>query len=138
MEKLSILIILFKAHNNLQKQVKKSLAGTDLSVNEFTVMEALYSKGKLNPGQISTAILIPNSSLTYVLDKLEEKNYIQREYSDLDKRSNDIYLTELGKSIFEEIYQKHVSHMKPIFNVLSKDEQQTLETLLKKVGKQAN
>ena len=135
--KLKTLIILFKAHQSLTKNVKLSLQDTALTVNEFTVMEALYSKESLYPNQLIDKILIPNSSLTYVLDILEKKDYIIRQKDVNDGRRQQIRLTETGKKIFVDVYQKHYQHMQEIFQVLTAKEESRLQELLKKLGKKA-
>ncbi len=135
--KLKTLIILFKAHQSLTKNVKLSLQDTALTVNEFTVMEALYSKESLYPNQLIDKILIPNSSLTYVLDILEKKDYIIRQKDVNDGRRQQIRLTETGKKVFVDVYQKHYQHMQEIFQVLTAKEESRLQELLKKLGKKA-
>ena len=134
---LKSLIILFKAYNSVEKNVKHSLAHTDINVNEFTAMEALFVKGSLTTQELIDTVLIPNSSMTYVLDILSKKNYITKEKKEKDKRIQIIALTELGKKVFEEIYEKHYSYMHSIFSVLSEEEEVQLQDLLKKLGKKS-
>ncbi len=71
-QKLNTLIVLFKAHQSIQNNVKLSLVDTELTLNEFTVMEALYTKKELSTQQLIDSVLIPNSSMTYVLELLKK------------------------------------------------------------------
>lgn len=135
--KLKSLIVLFKAHQSLINNVKLSLQNTELSVNEFTVMEALATKKELSTQQVIDLILIPNSSLTYILDILEEKNYINRLKDKNDRRRQLLSLTPLGLEIFTSIYEKHFKHMQSIFQVLSPQQHLQLQELLKTLGKKA-
>ncbi len=135
--KLNTLIVLFKAYQSLNKNVKDSLSDTKLSVNEFTVMEALYTKKELSTQEIIDKILIPNSSLTYVLDTLQKRNFIERVRDKQDKRRQLITLTQAGSDLFKDIYQQHYSHMREIFDELTIDQEQQLQDLLKIVGKKA-
>lgn len=135
--KLKSLIVLFKAHQSLINNVKLSLQNTELSVNEFTVMEALATKKELSTQQVIDLILIPNSSLTYILDILEEKNYINRLKDKNDRRRQLLSLTPLGLEIFTSIYEKHFNHMQSIFQVLSPQQHLQLQELLKTLGKKA-
>ena len=75
---LKSLIIIFKAYASLEKAVKTSLKSTNINVNEFTAMEALYVKGSLKTQELIDTVLIPNSSMTYVLEILESKKYIKK------------------------------------------------------------
>lgn len=136
-KKLNSLIVLFKAHQSLAKNVKSSLIETELTVNEFTVMEALYTKKELSTQELIDKILIPNSSMTYVLDILEKRELINRLKDPKDKRRQLISLTDEGESLFKEVYEQHYQHMQSIFSVLSDQENQELQRLLKIVGKKA-
>lgn len=136
-DKLKSLIVLFKAHQSLEKNIKISLKDTEFSVNEFTVMEALYTKRELYTHEIIASILIPNSSITYVLDALEKKGILNRKKDPSDKRKQILSLTDKGREIFIKIYEMHYDHMKSIFSVLDQDEEEELIRLLKKLGKKA-
>lgn len=134
---LKSLIIIFKAYQSLSNSVKQSLLGTGINVNEFTAMEALYVKGALTTQQLIDTILIPNSSMTYVLELLNKKEYIQRKEKTDDRRVQIISLTKKGTALFEEIYKTHYEHIRSVFDVLCSDEEAQLQDLLKKVGKKA-
>lgn len=134
-QKLKTLIILFKAQETVERSVKKSLECSNLTVNEFAAMEALYTKHCLTTQELIDAVLIPNSSMTYVLDTLKAKGYIQRIRKPEDKRIQSISLTESGNKVFEDVYQHHYEYMKEIFEVLDPEEEVQLQELLKKLGK---
>lgn len=138
MEKdLKTFVILFKTHTNLIRHVKKSLEDTQLSVNEFTCMEALLNKGSLSAQALIDLVLIPNSSMTYVLDTLSKKELILREKDPADRRVQRISLTDKGEKVISEIYDIHHAHMREIFDVLSPDEEKRLQELLKTLGRHA-
>lgn len=134
---LKSLVVLFKAYQSLSSSVKHSLVGTGINVNEFTAMEALYVKGSLSTQQLIDTILIPNSSMTYVLEQLNKKEYIKRKEKEEDRRVQIISLTQKGVILFEEIYESHFKYIRSIFDVLSANEEAVLQDLLKKVGKKA-
>lgn len=135
--KIKPVIVLFKAAQSLINNVKVSLKDSVLTVNEFVVMEALYTKGELVTQEVADKILIPNSSLTYVLDVLEKKKYIVRERDSKDRRRQILSLSKQGEEIFSEVYKDHYEYMNDIFDVLTQEEQDQLVTLLKKVGLRA-
>lgn len=134
---LKSLIVLFKAHASVVKHVKQSLVPTNLSVNEFTALEALYFAGSLSAQELIDKVLIPNSSMTYVLMSLASKSLITRERDPMDRRILRSRLTEQGEKEFEAIYRAHYDHMRNVFDVLTEEEEQQLRELLKKLGKHA-
>lgn len=138
MEKgLKSLIILFKAQISLANSVKKSLENTGLNLNEFVAMEALYTKERLTTQQLVDSVLIPNSSMTYVLDILMEKSYVKREQCTTDRRIKYVSLTEKGKTYFESVYKKHYEYIRDILDVLDEEEEKQMNESLKKIGKKA-
>ena len=134
---LKSLIIIFKAYHNIERNIKKSLIDTDINVNEFAAMEALYEKNKLSTQELIDTVLIPNSSMTYVLEILYKKGYIERNKKESDRRIQVINLSKKGIMTFENIYKKHFDYMRNIFNVLDNEEEVQLQLLLKKLGKKA-
>ncbi len=134
---LKTLVVLFKTHAGILRHVKRSLEETSLSVNEFTAMEALHNKGSLSAQGLIDLVLIPNSSMTYVLDTLSKKGLVTREKDPRDRRVQCISLTDQGEEVIREIYAIHYAHMREIFDVLSPEEEHALQELLKKLGKHA-
>lgn len=132
---LKTLVVLFKTKQNMDKHIKISLKGTELTVNEFIGLEALYSKKQLQVNELSKYLIIPNSSLTYVLDTLEKKGYVFRCAHEKDRRIQSITLTEKGEEVFLKTYKVHYEYMVGLFDVLTKEENLTLQNLLKKLGK---
>ena len=137
MNDLKSLIILFKTYHSVERNVKQSLTGAGVNVSEFAAMEALYVKGEMTTQKLIDTVLIPNSSMTYVLEILNKKEYITRIKKVSDKRIQLLSLTDKGKIFFETIYEDHLSQMRTLFDVLSIEEELQLQDLLKKLGKKA-
>ena len=133
---LKTLTILMRAHDTLTSKIRDDVKNYDLNVTEFGAMEALYHKGNLSVQQIVDKILIPNSSMSYVLSSLKKKGYAKQVQCEKDKRKYYISLTKKGNDTFECMYEAHKKTMREQLDVLSPDEEETLQTLLKKIGKQ--
>src|SRR5690606_40391428 len=69
-----------------------------LNLTEFGVLELLYHKGPQPIQVIGKKVLLASSSITYVIDKLEEKELIVRESCPRDRRVIHVRLTEDRKS----------------------------------------
>ncbi|PKK86648.1 MAG: MarR family transcriptional regulator, partial [Tenericutes bacterium HGW-Tenericutes-8] len=102
--------------------------------SEFGALEALYHKGKLTVQQITEKVLIANSSMTYVLDNLVKRGLITRTKDEIDRRIYVVDLTTEGKAFMDDIYPKHHQNMTSVLSCLSKEEEKTLQLLLKKIG----
>ncbi len=98
------------------------------------MLEVLFHKKELTVQSVCEKTLMPNSSMTYVLDKLAKRAYISRKQDDKDKRIYSIALTQKGLELAYDIFPKHYQAMKSIFDVLTQEEQLMMQTLLKKIG----
>ncbi|MGE7665654.1 MarR family winged helix-turn-helix transcriptional regulator [Ureibacillus composti] len=137
-EKLKAFTVLLRSAQSVQDATKKDIAKYNLNQTEFAVLELLYHKGDQPIQVIGKKILIASSSITYVVDKLEEKNYVTRRACPTDRRVTYAGITEDGKELMDKIFPEHVEKIEEIFDKLSDQEVSTLIDYLKKVGLHAN
>lgn len=128
------MIALFKAHKAIIEFVKNDIKDTGFDLNEFAVLEVIYHKKKIDVSSIKEKVLVANSSLSYILDKLEKKDLISRNKCQEDKRITYIELSLNGSKICEDIFPKHYKNLKEKFNILTKKDKDNLVMLLKKIG----
>lgn len=129
--------VLNRAANASQEVTKKHVLASDLNLTEFAVLELLYHKGEQPIQIIGKKVLIASSSITYVVDKLEQKGFVHRKSCANDRRVTYVELTGLGKQQIEEIFPTHEQKISEIFEVLSNEEMETLIILLKRIGHHA-
>lgn len=122
--------------DHLMKIVKTDVQRYGLNVTEFAVMELLYNKGDQPIQRIGNRVLIASSSITYVVDKLEEKGCVVRQRNEKDKRETNASLTDKGRSMMDEIFPDHASTLESTFSVLTDEEITVLQTTLKKLSAQ--
>jgi len=135
MNNLKTITVLFRAYNSLEKMIRDDVFQYGLNVSEFSVLEALYHKEKLSVKGVIDKVLVPNSSMSYVIENLVKKNYISKNKSDIDKRSFYLQLTDVGKSIMDRIFPIHKKNMRSILDVLDEKEEEVLQKALIKIGK---
>lgn len=137
MKNLKTITVLFRAYNSLEKTIKEDVFKYGINVSEFGVLEALYHKEKLSVKGIIDKVLVPNSSMSYVIENLVTKGLIYKIQSPKDKRSFDLSLSEKGRSFMGEIFPLHLSSMRDILDVLDEEEEKILQKALIKLGKAA-
>ena len=135
MNDLKTITILFRAYNSLEKIIRDDVFQYGLNVSEFGVLEALYHKKQLSVKAIIDKVLVPNSSMSYVIENLVAKNYIQKVQSEKDKRSYLLSLTDIGRNLMDKIFPIHKANMRKILDVLEETEETTLQKALVKIGK---
>lgn len=131
---LKALTVLLRASSSVAKVVKADMMNYGLNATEFVVMELLYNKGQQPIQMIGKKILLASSSITYVIDRLEEKGFVKRIADLKDRRVTFAQLTDNGHSKMEEIFPKHTEAIEKIFGKLTYKEINQLIESLKKIG----
>ncbi len=76
---LKLFIVINRALEAIRKKATNDVKQYGLNLTEFGVLELLYHKGPQPIQVIGKKVLLASSSITYVIDKLEEKELIVRE-----------------------------------------------------------
>lgn len=119
----------------IQERIRDEMAKNNLSITEFSVLEVLYHNEKQTIQQIGNSILISSGSMTYVIDKLEQKGLLNRLPCPDDRRVIHVTLTDAGIDLMEKTMPKHQELVDDIFGSLNPDEAQIIVNLLKKINK---
>lgn len=136
-QELHFLRVFLRASQSVTEVLKNDMATYDLNWKEFTVLELLYNSGSHPTQEIGEKILLPSSSLTYVLQKLEKKELIDRKTDQNDRRITHVDISNKGRLLMDDIFPQHSESIKRLFSDLStKDMEQTAE-VLKKFGYKA-
>ena len=72
-----------------------------VSAAQLSCLLALSEQGPLPPSQIAKYIMVNSSTITGIIDRLEQKGFVQRSRTSPDRRIITISLTEKGKSLVQ-------------------------------------
>lgn len=136
--KLKAFTVLLRASQSVQEASRKDHVKQGLNPTEFAVLELLYHKGEQPIQAIGKKILISSSSITYVVDKLEEKQYLSRKACPTDRRVTYAAITDEGKKLMSQIFPIHIEKIEEIFEAITDEEILVFIDLLKKVGYNAS
>jgi MarR family transcriptional regulator, 2-MHQ and catechol-resistance regulon repressor len=131
---LKLWVVLSRAHETVAELAKRDVERGELSLTEFGLMEALLHKGDLTAGEVSKRVLLRSGSLTYVIDKLVERDLIRRKICDEDKRRTYLQLTTSGSALMRRIWPGHAAAIERATSGLTLAEKRTVSRLLKKMG----
>jgi MarR family 2-MHQ and catechol resistance regulon transcriptional repressor len=123
-----------KASRSVFENVRKDIENHGISEPQFMILELLYSKGPHPIQKISEIFSIPSGSITYVVDKLELKDYVKRQPSPSDRRGSNVILTEKGQALLSDIFPKHAEVISTNLSFVSNEDKMKLIELLKKIG----
>ena len=131
---LKLFIVLSRAYKAINEHVNKVIQASGLNPTEFAVLELLYHKGDQPMQQIGGKILLASGSITYVVDKLEQKGMLKRIACPKDRRVTFAQITEDGKRFIQDIFPEHAEQIDKLMSTLSETEKLEAIDLLKKLG----
>ena len=132
-EKLNAVSVILRASQSIQEVIRKDAAKYEMNPTEFAVLEVLYQKGDQPIQMIGKKVLISSSSITYVVDKLEQKKFVVRKACPEDRRVTYASLTSHGKTLMDRIFPKHEKKMEGIFCQFTDTDMNKMIELLKKI-----
>ncbi|MBB3113591.1 MarR family 2-MHQ and catechol resistance regulon transcriptional repressor [Paenibacillus phyllosphaerae] len=132
---LKLFVVLSKAYKTVMDHAVKDMKQHGLSPSEFTILEVLYNKGRIPLQQIGSKILVTSGSVTYNIDKLENRGLLRRVPCTDDRRVIFAEITEEGSELFDRIFPEHADVIHTITSGLTDEEKQAATELLKKLGK---
>lgn len=116
------------------KDFDRELAELDITPAIFGVLEVLQHNKGLTQSRLAAAIGLDRSSLVPLLDKLEKRGLVAREASQMDRRSNHLFLTPDGRQLLGKADKRVRQHEQRILAGLTKTETKQLISLLSKIG----
>ena len=119
-----LLIVKFhKFYNGLPK-------GKD---SQGRILKILSTHDGISQRTLQEIVGIKPGSLSEVLIKLEKSGCITRKQDKTDKRRQNVYITDEGRRVFEEIHRAHEEESEHIFDALNAKEKKTLLDILNKL-----
>src|SRR6056297_2977367 len=123
---------------SIQEHLRSQVEAHGLTLTEFGVLEALLHKGPLTHGEIADRVLLASSSITYVIDKLEDRGLLRRRRSEADRRVKLAELTSEGRETIEAAFPEHAALIDDLMADLSREEKRTAASVLRRIEHAAN
>ena len=91
------------ALRNLDQLFNRAIQPLGLTIIEWYILRALYERDGQHASELARAVGRAATSFTPNLDKLQQKNYIERRPDPTDRRAVHIYLTDLAEQHRKEV-----------------------------------
>ncbi len=127
------IIALGRALKQTHKESEALFRQYELTMAQFTVLEALYHKGEMTVGMLIEAVLSTSGNMTVVVRNLERQGLISRLPNPGDGRSYLLRLSESGKKLIAELYPLHMALLAKCLAPLSAEEKEAVVRILKKI-----
>jgi DNA-binding MarR family transcriptional regulator len=108
-----------------------------LNSGEFDVLATLRRSGgefKLKPTELYNLLMVTSGAMTNRIDTLEKKGLVLRVDDTKDRRIVYVKLTEEGLKLINEAVYEHVSAEEEILAILTEEEKEKFNSLLRKIS----
>jgi len=127
-------IALLRCAETVLAATTRHLAGVNLTVGQFGVLETLYHLGPLCQRDIGKKLLRSGGNITTVVDNLVKRDLVERHPHPDDRRYWQVDLTEAGRALIAEVFPQHVAGVTARLAPLAAAEQDQLRSLCRKLG----
>ena len=131
-------LLIWQTSNLWQSNIRKQIAKSNLSFNEYLILETVYNLSKLlteiNQVDIVKHSFIDKSVVSAKLTKLDKKKLIKK-MTPNDNRSNKLALTIEGKIIVEKIINDVIEVENVFFSKLNQESFNFINSLKLLLGK---
>lgn len=114
----------------IQYKNEYQLQTSGIPSQEMYVLERIYLHSNILSKDISQKYNIPPSTLTGILDRLENKKLIERLRTNKDRRSIELISTENGRSAVEKHMKEDRIFARNMFDSLEPQKKEHLKALL--------
>jgi len=126
--------VLTKAQQSIHHFFKAQLAPFGVTPGQYAVMKCLWDEDGKTAKQIAELLFLDGSTITGVLDRIEQKGLIEKQVDPRDRRAIRVMLTDAGRSLEEPLTQVIIeANQKALVN-FNDIEGESLKSLLHKLN----
>jgi len=127
--------LLTKAQQTVYQYFKSKLADYDVTPVQYGILACLWSNDGQTPSQIATSLNLDSSTITGLLDRMENKGLLKRMPDPQDRRALRVVLTPQGQALREPLEKVIDESNYYVLKDLAAEEQCQLKRLLQKIAK---
>jgi DNA-binding MarR family transcriptional regulator len=113
------------------------VSSDELSIQEMKIVDFIGQRESCIMREISEYTQVAVSTMTGIVDKLEDKGFVRRERNDEDRRIVRVFLTVKGRKLYKSYVENYLELSRQMLRELSEDEQKTYLELMKKIARGA-
>jgi DNA-binding MarR family transcriptional regulator len=125
-----------RLNRTLERELKTFFGRHGLELWEMDVLLTLRRAGEpyaLTPGSLLQAVMVTSGVMTNRIDRLEAKDFVERQAGADDRRSIIVRLTPRARTLLDELLDDHPRNEARLFSALTVEEHTQLSGLLRKV-----
>ena len=102
--------------------------------SEIAVLDTLGAEGAMAMGELAARVQVPLSTATRVVDRMVERDLVQRERPEDNRRTVVVALTPAGQRFYDEALAARVAGTERMIRSLTVNEQEQLLRLYRKMS----
>jgi DNA-binding MarR family transcriptional regulator len=116
-----------------QNRIEDIMRTHGIKAPSWRVIMILHERKSMTISEISKDVLLENSRLSRICQKLEDQDIVQREKCDEDQRYTRIELTDKGNEIFEDLAPIAERQLELTLQGFSEEERKQLDQMMRRM-----
>jgi DNA-binding MarR family transcriptional regulator len=121
---------LTKAQNIVHQFFKARLAPYGITPGQYGVLKCLWDEDGLTVKKLAERMYLDSTTITGLLDRMENKGLIKRQSSPSDRRALSVVLTPAGKALQEPVTQAIIDANQAVLKNMSEEEADSFLNIL--------
>lgn len=117
----------------LSASLNSELADLGISYAQWRVLMRIYSEQGVTAAELCRCMESDTGSMTRMVDRLEEKGFLRRVRSDVDRRVVKLELTDAGRALVPAMLDAVVTVLNHHLRDFTPDEVKSLKSLLRRM-----
>ncbi len=125
---------LTKAQQAVQQLFKAELAPFGITPGQYAILSCLWDEDGQTPKQLADRLSLDSSSITGILDRVEQKVLIERQPCPRDRRAIQVVLTSKGRALEQPVNQAIIDANKKALAEFKDQDSENLKKYLHKLN----
>jgi DNA-binding MarR family transcriptional regulator len=126
--------VLTKVQQSVQQVFKEDLEPFGITPGQYMVLKCLWDNNGITVKQLADRLQVDSSTITGILDRLENKDMTKRKPDLNDRRALSVVLSTKGKALEKSVNQAIINTNHKVLKSLKNQELEDLKLLLKKIN----
>lgn len=122
-----------RIQNHLSRDFASATAPYELKQGLFTALAVVSANPGLSQIELAREIGLDKSLTVGMVDEMERRGWANRRRSTVDRRRHDLFVTEAGEVVLDELIARLSVVERSALEVLSDDEHRVLNELLDRI-----
>ncbi|MDD3879227.1 MAG: MarR family transcriptional regulator [Syntrophomonas sp.] len=126
--------VLTKAQQSVHQLFKAELMPYGVTPGQYSVLKCLWKDNGQTVKQLAEHLYLDSSTVTGILDRMEQKGMIEKKADPKDRRALQVLLTEKGQALEEPLTQAILNANKKALRQIDENQFESLKELLHKLS----